>query len=49
MEKFSLVVEEEKISMKNNEGWMIFTHKNKHEIESIASHASTYFPTSYTN
>ena len=49
MKKFSLVVEEEKIFSKNNEGEMTSTHKNEHEIESIPSHASTYFSTSYPN
>ena len=49
MEKFSLVVEEEKISTKNNERWKTFIHKNEHEMVSITSHVSTYFPTSYQN
>ena len=45
----SLGVEEEKISTKNNEEWMTYTHKNEHEMESGSSHASTYFLTSHTN
>ena len=49
MEIFSLVVEEEKISKKNNERWRTFTHKNEHEMESILSHALTYFLISYTD
>ena len=49
LENFSLGVEEEKISTKNNEGCRTSTHKNEYETESILSHASTYSPTSHTN
>ena len=48
IEKFSLVVEEEKNFTKNNEGWRI-SHENEHKMKNILSHASTYFLTFYTN
>ena len=36
-------------SQKNNERWRTSTHKNEYEMNSISSHASTYFPTFHKN
>ena len=49
MQIFSLGVDEEIFSTQNNEEWRTSTHKNEYEMKSISLHASTYFPTSYTN
>lgn len=50
MEKFLSVVRgEEKNSAKKKGGWRTYPHKNKHKMENISPHTSTYLPTSDTN